>query len=67
MKILEQLECQKDQLDTLRAGEQAIIKHTGQIVDIKKVSARGISVVRFRSGGESFISNRFLEPVATRH
>ena len=67
MKNLEQLDNRKKQLSALQAGEQARIKHTGQIVDIKKVSAYGISVIKFRSGCESFISNHFLEPLATRH
>lgn len=67
MKILEQLERRKNQLSTLQAGEQARIKHTGQIVEVKKVSAHGICVVRFRTGCEYFISNRFLEPLVTLH
>ena len=63
-----------DQLDSIRPypvvfhqGGKARIKHTGQIVELKRVSNHGISVVAFRTGGEYFISNKFLEPVFTFH
>ncbi len=51
----------------LTQGAKARIKHTGQIVDLIRVSDHGISVVAFRTGGEYFISNKFLEPVITVH
>jgi len=48
-------------------GARARIKHTGQIVNLIRVSDHGISVVAFRTGGEYFISNKFLEPLLTVH
>ena len=66
MKILEQLESSLG-LNVLRPGAKARIKNTGQVVELKRVSEHGISVVSFRTGGEYFISNKFLEPVFTVH
>ena len=65
MSIIEQLENTKPYPVVLQQGEKARIKHTGQIVDLKRVSNHGISLVCFRTGGEYFISNKFLEPVFT--
>ncbi len=62
MTIIEQLALQ-DKLTTLIEGGEARIKHTGQVVELKRVSEYGISIVLFRTGGEYFISNKFLEPV----
>lgn len=67
MSIIEQLENSGFNTAVLKQGEKARIKHTGQIVDLKSVSAHGISVVSFRTGGDYFISNKFLEPVSTVH
>jgi len=66
MTIIEQLDQDFGQ-KALKQGDQARIKHTGQIVELKRVSQHGISLVAFRTGGEYFISNRFLEPVYVRH
>ena len=62
MSIVELLEFRSDQATSLIQGEKAKIKHTGQIVNLKRVSEHGVSVVSF-SGGDYFISNIFLEPV----
>ena len=48
-------------------GARARVKRTGQIVNVLRVSDHGISVVAFRTGGEYFISNKFLEPLLTVH
>jgi len=66
MTIIEQLALQ-DKLTTLIEGGKARIKHTGQVVELKRVSEHGISVVLFHTGGEYFISNKFLEPVYRIH
>ncbi|PCJ83742.1 MAG: hypothetical protein COA54_14980 [Thiotrichaceae bacterium] len=66
MTIIEQLALQ-DKLTTLIEGGKARIKHTGQVVELKRVSEYGISIVLFRTGGEYFISNKFLEPVYSIH
>ena len=62
MSITEQLENQNAQTARLIQGEKARIKHTGQIVNLKRVSEHGVSVVSF-SGADYFFSNMFLEPV----
>ena len=67
MSIIEQLEYQKFQVVSLQQGEKARVKHTGQIVKLKRVSEHGISVVCFRAGTDYFISNKFLEPVPVFH
>jgi hypothetical protein len=66
MTIIEQLAFQ-EKLNALITGEKARIKHTGQVVELKRVSEHGISVVSFRTGGEYFISNKYLEPVYITH
>jgi len=63
MSYIEQLESNKSCPITLVQGGKARIMHTGQIVEVTRVSEHGISVVSFRTGGEYFISNKFLEPV----
>lgn len=67
MSFIEQLENNRSYSVTLEQGGKAKIKHTGQIVDVKRVSDHGISVVVFRTGDEYFISNKFLEPVFVFH
>ena len=67
MSIIEQLEISYLYPVVLEQGAKARVKHTGQIVELKRVSDHGISVVAFRTGGECFISNKFLEPVVTLH
>jgi hypothetical protein len=66
MTILEQLES-GFYADVLQQGVKARVKNTGQVVEVKRVSEHGISVVSFRTGGEYFISNKFLEPVHSLH
>ena len=66
MTILEQLECSLG-ANVLEQGGEARIRNTGLIVELKRVSEHGISVVSFRTGGEYFISNKFLEPLHTVH
>jgi len=66
MTIVEQLALQ-EKLAALIEGGKARIKHTGQVVDLKRVSEHGISVVSFRTGGNYFISNKYLEPVYIIH
>ena len=67
MSIIEQLESIKPYPIVLKQGAKARIVHTGQVVELKRVSNHGISVVAFRTGGEYFISNKFLEPVYSFH
>jgi len=67
MTIIEQLESRYPYPTILKWGAKARIKHTGQIVELKRVSDHGISVVSFRTGGDYFISNKFLEPIFTFH
>ena len=62
MSITEQLGKQNVQATSLIQGEKARIKHTGQIVNLKRVSEHGVSVVSF-SGADYIFSNMFLEPV----
>ncbi len=67
MTIIEQLESSGLYPVVLEQGAKARIKHTGQVVELKRVSDHGTSMVSFRTGGEYLISNKFLEPVATFH
>jgi hypothetical protein len=67
MSYIEQLKNSNPYPEFLEQGEKARIKHTGQIVELKCVSDHGISVVVFRTGGEYFISNKYLEPVVALH
>jgi len=47
----------------LEKGAQAKIASTGQIVEVKRVSNHGFSVVRFQTGGDYMILNDRLETV----
>ena len=64
MTILGQLECGLRE-NVLEQGAKAWISNTGQVVKLKRVSEHGISVVSFQTGGEYFISSKFLEPLHT--
>lgn len=67
MSIVEQLDgCPHCPVE-LKQGAKARIKCTGQIVELKRVSNHGVSMVKFRTGGEYLMSNRFLEPVFIFH
>lgn len=45
----------------LLEGSQAKIASTGQIVEVKRVSNHGFSVVRFQTGGDYMILNDRLQ------
>ncbi len=62
MSIIEQQKYKNIQAASLIQGKKATIKSTGHVVELKRVSEHGISVVSFR-GADYFISNIFLEPV----
>jgi len=47
----------------LREGSQAKIASTGQIVEVKRVSNHGFSVVRFQTGGDYMILNDRLQTI----
>ncbi len=47
----------------LHEGSQVKIASTGQIVEVKRVSNHGFSVVRFQTGGDYMILNDRLENV----
>jgi len=47
----------------LQKGSQAKIASTGQIVEVKRVSNHGFSVVRFQTGGDYMILNDRLETI----
>jgi len=47
----------------LQEGSRAKIASTGQIVEVKRVSDHGFSVVRFQTGGDYMILNDRLESV----
>lgn len=47
----------------LQKGSQAKIASTGQIVEVKRVSNHGFSVVRFKTGGDYMILNDRLETI----
>ena len=47
----------------LQKGSQAKIASTGQIVEVKRVSNHGFSVVRFQTGGDYMILNDRLENI----
>jgi len=48
---------------TIQKGSQAKIASTGQIVEVKRVSNHGFSVVRFQTGGDYMILNDRLETI----
>lgn len=66
MSIIEQWESGAYAIP-LKQGTKAKIKHTGQVVNLKRVSQHGISMVSFSTGGDYLISNKFLEPIVTYH
>ncbi len=45
-------------------GKKAKIASTGQVVEVKRVSHHGFSVVRFQTGGDYMILNDRLESLA---
>ena len=45
----------------LQQGAKARIKSTGQVVEIKRVSTHGFSIVRFKTGGDYMVLNERLE------
>ena len=47
----------------IEKGSQAKIASTGQIVEVKRVSHHGFSVVRFQSGGDYMILNDRLQTI----
>jgi len=47
----------------IQKGAQAKIASTGQIVEVKRVSNHGFSVVRFQTGGDYMILNDRLETI----
>ncbi len=49
----------------LEKCSQAKIASTGQIVEVKRVSNHGFSVVRFQTGGDYMILNDRLETIET--
>lgn len=67
MSFIEQLESNRPYTLALKRGGKARIRPTGQIVDVKRVSEYGISLVSFRTGTEYFMSNKFLEPLFGYH
>lgn len=50
-------------LKYIQKGKSARIKSTGQVVEVKRVSDHGISLVRFKTGGEYLLLNEKLEGV----
>jgi hypothetical protein len=50
----------------LQKGSQAKIASTGQIVEVKRVSDHGFSVIRFQTGGDYMILNDRLEIVESQ-
>jgi hypothetical protein len=50
----------------LQKGSQAKIASTGQIVEVKRVSNHGFSVVRFQTGGDYMILNDRLETLENK-
>ena len=67
MSVIDEMETNKLYPNVLKPGGRARIIQTGQIVELKRVSDQGISLVSFSTGGDYFISNKFLEPVFSRH
>jgi hypothetical protein len=48
-------------IKNLQQGAKARIKTTGQVVEIKRVSTHGFSIVRFKTGGDYMVLNERLE------
>jgi hypothetical protein len=53
----------KMDVKNIQKGSQAKIASTGQIVEVKRVSNHGFSVVRFQTGGDYMILNDRLETI----
>ena len=51
-------------IKNLKQGAKARIKNTGQIVEIKRVSNHGFSIVRLKTGGDYMVLNERLEAAA---
>lgn len=47
----------------IKEGSQAMISSTGQIVEVRRISNHGFSVVRFQTGGEYMIMSDRLESI----
>lgn len=47
----------------LHEGKLAKIKSTGQVVEVKRISNHGFSVVKFKTGGDYMILNEKLAGV----
>lgn len=62
MSANKQQEYENTRTACLMQGKKATIKSTGHVVELKRVSEHGVSVVSF-GGADYFISNIFLEPV----
>jgi hypothetical protein len=48
-------------IKNLQQGAKARIKNTGQIVEIKRVSNHGFSIVSLKTGGDYMVLNDRLE------
>ena len=48
-------------IKNLQQGAKARIKSTGQVVEIKRVSTHGFSIVLFKTGGDYMVLNERLE------
>ncbi len=53
------------EIKNLQQGTKARIKNTGQIVEIKRVSSHGFSIVRFKTGGDYMVLNDRLEAASS--
>ena len=52
------------EIKNIQQGKNARIKSTGQVVEVKRISDHGISLVRFKTGGEYLLLNERLEGIA---
>jgi len=52
------------EIKNIQQGDNARIKDTGQIVQVKQVSDHGFALVQFRTGGEYLLLNERLESLA---
>jgi hypothetical protein len=67
MSMIEQMEMSNFYSTTLDQGTKVRIKYTGQVVELKRLSEHGISVVSLNSGADYFVSNKFLESLPVFH
>ena len=51
-------------IKNLQQGAKARIKSTGQVVEIKRVSDHGFSIVRFKTGGDYMVSVSYTHLLA---